>query len=131
MSLYLFLIGVVLVIALVIIVTYAVYYQRYSFDCYHQPSPQCFLDWQCNRPGCSIDDIKAGKECAKFRTCTDAEIMSETCPFPAQVTRFVANQANKCTSPTDKVAGPGGRNVCATSWTFLPMPVNTALPVIP
>ena len=130
MSLYLFLIGIILLIALVIIVTYAVYYQRYSFDCYHQPSPQCFLDWQCGRDDCTSDDIMAGKDCAKFRMCTMEEFMKETCPFPAQVVQFAARQAGQCRSLDDKVLGPGGRNVCKTSWGFLGTPINTALPVL-
>jgi len=73
----------------------------------------------------------AGKDCAKFRMCTMEEFMKETCPFPAQVVRFAADQTGKCLSPDDKVIGPGGRNVCKTSWGFLGTPINTALPVIP
>ncbi len=133
MSLYLFLIGVILVIALVVIITILVSYQRYSFDCYHQASPQCFLDWECPTSTCTRDQINAGNACGKFRICTPAEIMSEICPFPAQVTRFTADQTGRCVTPGQTcppVLGPGGRNICKTAWPFLPTTVNTVLPVI-
>jgi len=130
MSLYLFLIGVVLLIALVVIITYAIYYQKRSFDCYHQPSPQCRLDWQCPTDTCSREQIMSGNTCGKFRVCTEKELQDKTCPFLPQITQYAANQTGKCKSPDDKVLGPGGVNVCKTAWTFLGENVNTTLPII-
>ena len=128
MSLSLFIIGVILLVALIVIMTFAVAYQKRSFECYHQVSPQCHLDWMCPTPTCDRKKLADGNSCGKFRVCTKEEITSGKCPFPAQTLSTLAALTSKCKSPTDKVIGPDGSNICKTAWQFLPTDVNLAIP---